>query len=319
MLRNDCVKRRFVVIYTVERVEFFGDDLMKSMTGYGKGSVVQNDRELTVELKSVNHRFLDISTKIPRMFIPHEDVIRSELSGGLSRGHVDVFINYQLTEGSGKVVKADVDLAASYVSCAKQLSDRFLELHNDFTLNSLMRMSDVLSVEQADEDENLLRDMLRQATRAAVENLNAMREIEGNKLRKDLLGKLDVVESLLGKVKKYAPLVAEQYREKLTQRVSEALDGVDIDPSKLANEVCFFADKSCIDEEITRLSSHIAHAREILASEQPVGRKLDFLVQEFNRETNTICSKSSYLDLTNVALEMKNEIEKIREQVQNLE
>lgn len=292
---------------------------MKSMTGYGKGVVCRNDRELSVELKSVNHRFLDISTKIPRAFIAHEDIIRTEVGKGLSRGHVDVFINYKRTEGAGKVVRADMELAAGYVDCAKQLSDRFLELHNDFTINSLMRMSDVLSVEQAEEDENELRDMLAEALNVAVFNLNTMRETEGNKLKADLLNKLCVVEELLNKVKQYAPRVAEQYRDKLTQRVSEALDGVEIDQARLANEVCFFVDKSCIDEEITRLAGHIAHAREIFASDAPVGRKLDFLVQEFNREANTICSKSNYIELTDVALEMKNEIEKIREQVQNLE
>ena len=167
--------------------------------------------------------------------------------------------------------------------------------------------------------ETILREMLAEAVEQAADKLNEMREAEGNKLRIDLLGKIDNIELLLGKVKEYAPKVAEDYREKLKQRIATALAQVEMDEAKLANEVCFFVDKSCIDEEITRLTSHIAHAREILAEKQPVGRKLDFLVQEFNRETNTICSKSSYLELTNVALEMKNEIEKLREQVQNME
>ena len=172
---------------------------------------------------------------------------------------------------------------------------------------------------QGEEDEQVLREMLEEAMQNAVVKLNEMREIEGNKLRADLLTKIANIESMLGRIKQYAPMVAEQYRAKLTERVTEALSNVQIDESKLANEVCFFADKSCIDEEITRLTSHIAHAREILSGEAAVGRKLDFLVQEFNRETNTICSKSAYLELTNVALQMKNEIEKLREQVQNLE
>lgn len=292
---------------------------MKSMTGYGKATVTRGNRELTIELKSVNHRFLDISTKIPRMFIAYEDVIRKTLGDKLSRGHVDVFLNYKPDENSGKVVVADEGLANSYVQCAKLLSDKFLELKNDFTLNALMRMSDVLTVQQQEEDEAVLREMLTQAVEQAADKLNEMREAEGNKLRLDLLAKIDNVEGLLNKVRQYAPQVAVDYREKLMQRVSAALEQVEIDQSKLANEVCFFVDKSCIDEEITRLTSHIAHAREILDETQPIGRKLDFLVQEFNRETNTICSKSSYLELTNVALEMKNEIEKLREQVQNME
>ncbi len=292
---------------------------MKSMTGYGKAVVTCENRELTIELKSVNHRFLDISTKIPRTFIAYEDIIRNGISSGVSRGHIDVFLNYKLTEGSGKVVKIDFSLAESYVNAAKQLSDRFLDVHNDFTLSNLLRSPDVLTIDQPEEDEDVIRSMLQDCIKKAVDNLNIMREVEGNKLRKDLLNKIDNLESMLDKVKEYAPMVAASYKEKLSQRISESLQDVEIDQSKLANEVCFFADKSCIDEEITRLTSHIAGAREILAKEEPVGRKLDFLVQEFNRETNTICSKSSYLELTNIGLQMKNEIEKIREQVQNLE
>ena len=292
---------------------------MKSMTGYGKATVTRDNRELTIELKSVNHRFLDVSTKIPRAFIAHEDVIRNGLSKGLSRGHIDVFLNYTLVGDTDKTVQVDMALAKGYVDSAKQLKDAFPDLHLDFNINALMRANEVLSLKQTEEDSEVLREMVAEAVDKAVQSLNAMREIEGNALRNDLLSKINRVEQLLSQVKQYAPQVAEQYREKLRLRVSEALQGVAIDENKLANEVCFFADKSCIDEEITRLLSHIQRAREFLAGDEPVGRKLDFLVQEFNRETNTICSKSSFLELTNTALEMKNEIEKIREQVQNLE
>ena len=292
---------------------------MKSMTGYGKATVTRDNRELTIELKSVNHRFLDISTKIPRAFIAHEDVIRNGLSKHLSRGHIDVFLNYTLVGDTDKAVEVDMALAKGYYDAANQLKVAFPDLHLDFNINALMRSNEVLTLTQTEQDSEVLREMVAEAVDKAVESLNAMREKEGNALRADLLVKIDKVEQLLSFVKQYAPQVSEQYREKLRLRVSEALQGVDIDENKLINEVCFFADKSCIDEEITRLSSHIERAREILACDEPVGRKLDFLVQEFNRETNTICSKSSFLELTNVALEMKNEIEKIREQVQNLE
>ena len=292
---------------------------MKSMTGYGKATVTRDNAELTIELKSVNHRFLDVSTKIPRAFIAYEDVIRNGLSKGVSRGHIDVFLNYTLVGDTDKLVTVDMALAKGYVDAAQQLKEAFPDLHLDFNVNALMRSNEVLTLKQAEEDEKVLREMVVEAVDKAVQKLNAMREIEGNALRTDLLAKIDNVERLLEQVKKHAPAVAEQYREKLRARVTEALSGVELDESKLANEVCFFVDKSCIDEEITRLTSHIARAREILELNEPVGRKLDFLVQEFNRETNTICSKSSYLDLTNVALEMKNEIEKIREQIQNLE
>lgn len=292
---------------------------MKSMTGYGKAVVNNGNRELTVELKSVNHRFLDISTKMSRAFLAHEDLVRSMLSAGIARGHVDVFVNYRLISDSDKVVTVDLALAKGYVDAARQLREEFPELHDDFTVSALMRSSEVLSVEQQAADDDLIRGMLGEALQQAVENLNVMRETEGNKLCDDLLQKISTVEALLEKVKAEAPTVAENYREKLRARVQAALNDVALDESKLANEVCFFADKSCIDEEITRLTTHIAHAREILSSSEAVGRKMDFLVQEFNRETNTICSKSSCIALTNVALKMKNEIEKIREQVQNLE
>lgn len=292
---------------------------MKSMTGYGKAVVLEEGRELSVELKSVNHRFLDISTKMPRAFLAYEDLVRSVISGKISRGHVDVVVNYRLTGNSDNVAAIDFGLAKSYVDASVKLREEFPELRDDFTLYSLMRCPDVVKLEQVKEDEAITRDLLGKALAQAVDNLNVMRENEGNKLRDDLLTKIAVVETLLEKVREKAPTVVDSYREKLRKRIEAALDNIAVDEAKLANEVCFFADKTCIDEEITRLTSHIGHAREILSSVEPIGRKMDFLVQEFNRETNTICSKSNCVDLTNIALEMKNEIEKMREQVQNLE
>lgn len=292
---------------------------MYSMTGYGKATVERDGKSLTVELKSVNHRFLDISTKIPRMFIAHEDVIRAGLNKSLTRGHVDVFVNLQRTCDSDKQVTFDLPLAANYVDVAKRLAESFPNVSNDFTVNSLMKCPDVVVVTQAEEDSQILREMLAEAVDEAAGKLNAMRAIEGEALKRDLSGKLDDFETLLNRVKAVAPKVVAQYRDKLTERVTEALEGTAIDEGKLLNEVCFFADKSCIDEEITRLSSHVARARELINASEPIGRKLDFLIQEFNRETNTICSKSSFLELTETALAMKNEIEKIREQIQNIE
>lgn len=292
---------------------------MKSMTGYGKGVSLRDNRELVVELKSVNHRFLDISTKMSRMFLFAEDIVRNMISQQVTRGHIDVYVNYRLLGTTDKVVTADLALAKGYVEAASKLSNEFPQLHDDFALTALMRCGDVLSVEQAVEDESVLRGMMQEALTQALGQLNVMREEEGSKLREDLLKKLDVMQQLLLKIKEFAPVVVENYREKLRQRVESALQGVEIDEAKLANEVCFFADKCCIDEETTRLAIHILHAKEILSTEQPVGKKLDFLVQEFNREVNTICSKSNSTDLTNIALDMKNEVEKMREQVQNLE
>ena len=292
---------------------------MKSMTGYGKGVVKTDTRELTVELKSVNHRFLDVSTKMPRAFVSFEDVIRATLQKSIARGHVDVFVNYRLTGETDKTVSVDLALAKGYVEVANQIRDVFPDLRQDFSVSSLMKSTDVINLQQAEDDAELIRQMLLDSLNQAVTSLNAMREAEGNKLKADILQKIDLVEALLQKVKEYAPTVVENYRQKLRQRITTALEGVQLDEAKLANEVCFFADKCCIDEEITRLTAHIASARKILQSNEPVGRQLDFLLQEFNRETNTICSKSQDVNLTDVALQMKNELEKIREQIQNLE
>lgn len=292
---------------------------MKSMTGYGKGVAKTDDRELIVELKSVNHRFLDISTKMPRAFAAYEDVIRTTLARSVARGHVDVFVNYRLTGASDKAVSVDMSLAAGYVEAANKIRHAFPDLRDDFSISSLLKSSDVLTLEQAEDDAETIKTMLCESLAEAVDNLNQMRETEGNKLKKDILRKIDVVDGLLQQINAFAPTVVETYRQKLRQRVESALQDVQLDETKLANEVCFFADKCCIDEETTRLAAHITSARKILQSAEPVGRQLDFLLQEFNRETNTICSKSADVQLTDVALQMKNEFEKIREQIQNLE
>jgi len=291
---------------------------MKSMTGYGKGVASNGEMQLTVELKSVNHRFLDINTKIPRSFIAHEDVIRSVLSQNVSRGHVDVFINVDQLSQTPRTVTADVALALGYVQAATQLAQQ-TGLKNDFQVNSLMKSPDVIKVEQVEQDDEVVRQLLQEALTIAVDKLNEMRQVEGAKLIADLNAKINHVEQLLNQLQQYAPEVVVQYRQKLTQRMQEALQGVEIDQARLLNEVAFFTDKANVDEEITRLHCHIQNARDILKLTQPIGRKLDFLVQEFNREANTICSKSNNVALTNLALEIKNEIEKIREQVQNLE
>ncbi|MBR2974627.1 MAG: YicC family protein [Clostridia bacterium] len=291
---------------------------MKSMTGYGKGVASNGEMQLTVELKSVNHRFLDINTKIPRSFIAHEDVIRSVLSQNVSRGHVDVFINVDQLSQTPRTVTADVALALGYVQAATQLAQQ-TGLKNDFQVNSLMKSPDVIKVEQVEQDDEVVRQLLQEALTIAVDKLNEMRQVEGAKLIADLNAKINHVEQLLNQLQQYAPEVVVQYRQKLTQRMQEELQGVEIDQARLLNEVAFFTDKANVDEEITRLHCHIQNARDILKLTQPIGRKLDFLVQEFNREANTICSKSNNVALTNLALEIKNEIEKIREQVQNLE
>ncbi|HIU91144.1 MAG TPA: YicC family protein [Candidatus Fimimonas merdipullorum] len=292
---------------------------MKSMTGYGKAVVCDGELELTVELKSVNHRFLDVATKASRIISAHEDVIRSVIGRYVVRGHVDVFVNYRLLTDSDKKVSVDVGLARGYAEAAKTLREEFPQLHDDFTVTSLMKCAEVLSLEQEPLKEEQLRLLLEKGVSECCVMLDQMRCAEGEKLKEDILKKLGVLRELISQAEKSSSVVVENYREKLTRRIEEALKEVQLDQSRLANEVCFFADKCCIDEELTRLKTHVENAEKIIAQSGAVGKKLDFLVQEFNREANTICSKSSDVQLTQTALDMKNEIEKIREQVQNLE
>ena len=291
---------------------------MLSMTGYGKGEYKENGIELTVEIKTVNNRFLDVSLKAPRIFIAYEEVVRSLIRKKLTRGHADVFVNLTDKREKAKTLYVDTSLASAYYQAAKRLQAEFPDLPNDVTLTSVLRYSDVLRQEEVQGADEELTTALQTALDMALDKLNAMRLTEGEKLQADLLSRMDTVEGLVQGVAERAPLVAEEHKTRLTERIQRALENVEIDHARLLNEVAIFTDKSNIDEELTRLSSHIVQFRTI-CQEPIVGRKLDFLVQEFNRESNTICSKSNDLTVTSLGLALKNEIEKIREQVQNLE
>ena len=292
---------------------------MYSMTGYGKANVVCEGRELTIELKAVNHRFLDLNIKMPKIFSCCEDILRKTIAQNISRGHIDVYVNYSDKSEKEKHVDIDFGLAAGYVEAARQLAEKFEGIQNDFTLNSLMRIPDVLKAVAPEEDEEFLKSLVSKTVSIACDDLNEMRRFEGEKIKDDLLSRIDNVENFVVQIKEKAPDVAEEYSEKLKIRISEALADVDYDESKFLNEVAFFIDKSNIDEEIARLFSHVSHFRQLIGEDDCAGRKLDFLVQELNREANTICSKSNNAQLTSIALSLKNEIEKIREQVQNAE
>ncbi len=291
---------------------------MFSMTGYGRGEYKEGGIELTAEIKTVNNRYLDISVKSPKIFAAYEEVIRSLVREKLTRGHADVFVSFTDKREKAKSLYLDEGAAKAYAEAAAKLKAAFPTLKDDFSVTDLMRQSDVLRQEEtAGADEQLI-EALRLALTAALDNLNVMREREGKKLSEDMLSRVGRVEELVSGVAERAPMVAGEYRARLQERIKSYLDGVDYDESRLLTEVAVFTDKSNIDEELTRLRSHIAQFREI-CREKLVGRKLDFLVQEFNRETNTICSKSNDLNITKLGLELKNEIEKIREQVQNVE
>lgn len=291
---------------------------MLSMTGYGKGAYDKGGVELTCEIKTVNNRYLDVSIKAPRIFAAYEDVIRSTIKEKLTRGHADVFVSLKDKREKPTALSVDENLAISYVTAAKKLRELFPELADDVTLSSVLRYPEVLKNEDvAVLDEELIA-ALKAALGLALDNLNAMREVEGEKLQADMLSRVQTIEDTVEQIKARAPQIAMQYKEKLTARVSEYLNGANIDESRILTEVAVFTDKSNIDEELTRLTSHIAQFRSI-CKEGIVGRKLDFLVQEFNREANTTCSKSNDVEITRLGLALKNEIEKIREQVQNVE
>ena len=291
---------------------------MLSMTGYGRGEYKVGGVELTVEIKTVNNRYLDVSVKSPRLFTAYDENVRSLVREKMTRGHVDVFISLTDKRDKEKELRLDEGAATAYVEAARKVKALFPDIADDFSVTSVLRFPDVVKSDDIAAADDELISALESALKAALENLNIMREREGKKLAADMLSRVDTIEKIVEKVKTRAPAVAENYRLKLEEKLKKILTGVQIDEGRILTEAALFADKSNIDEELTRLLSHVSQFREI-CQEHIVGRKLDFLVQEFNRESNTICSKSNDLEVTRLGLELKNEIEKIREQVQNVE
>ena len=287
------------------------------MTGYGKGVCAEEGVELTAEVKSVNNRYLDLAIKSPRIFLAQEERIRAIAREHISRGHVDIFISYTDKREKEKSYYVDLSVARAYQQAAMQLKAALLGVADDTTLSFYLRLPDVVRTEESSAADEVLEKLLERALHEAFSSLSHMREKEGERLKGDLLSRMQVIERLTEAIAARAPHVAEEYRKKLTERIEEYLAGK-VDEARILTEAAVFADKCSIDEELTRLRSHIKAFREICALAQ-VGRKLDFLVQEFNRECNTICSKSSDKEITANALQMKNEIEKVREQIQNLE
>ncbi len=290
---------------------------MKSMTGFGKSAVEADGRTLVTEIKSVNNRFLDINSKMPRALSFLEDALRKKIQRYVSRGRVDVYLTYTDNSQSQREVSIDSGLAAGYVSAARMLSERF-NLTNDFGVTALIKQPDVIKAAVPADDEDALAKLLDSGLQEALERLDTMRMREGEALRADVEQRADEIERVLELVAVRAPEVSRELGQKLEARVKELLSGVAVDESKLLNEVAFIADRVSIDEELSRLKSHISQLRGML-KENGQGRKLDFIIQEFNREANTICSKSNDALVTQYGLVLKSEIEKIREQVQNIE
>jgi uncharacterized protein (TIGR00255 family) len=288
------------------------------MTGFGRCTVQRDGRKITVELKSVNHRNLDLAIRLYRTVSFLEEGIRAALSARLVRGHIDVYLNYINERDDHKQVTADIPLARAYAAAIRELSAT-LGARGGLKVDTLAGLPDVLRVTEADEDEEALRALAAEALEGALTELIEMRRREGERLREDLTERLDLMERLAAQAAQRAPDVVTDYRDRLKARIAELLASAQVDEPRLATEVALFADKASIDEELVRLMSHIGQARALLDACEPVGRKLDFLVQELNREVNTLCAKANDIDIINIGLSLKNEIEKIREQVQNIE
>ena len=291
---------------------------MLSMTGYGsaKGSI--EGQVITVELKSVNNRYLDCSVRLPRNFLFAEDAVKQAVSAGAFRGKGDVFVSAQASQDSGAVVTVNEDLARGYRDAVAHIAET-LGLESGLNAFSIARFPDVLTIERRELDRDKAAAALSEITAKAVEEFNAMREREGDRLRRDMLGKIETIEGLVSVVEERSPQTVKEYRERLEARLHDILADRSLDEQRVITEAAIFADRTAVDEETVRLRSHISQFRAMLEEGSPIGRKMDFLVQEFNRESNTIGSKCSDASLAKVVVELKSEIEKIREQLQNVE
>ena len=292
--------------------------MVKSMTGYGRARQTLHGRDITVEVRSVNNRYLDCTVKVPRTYIYAEDAVKSRVQKAVSRGKVDVFITIDATAADETVVAVNEPLARGYYEALTKIRDMF-SLEGELTAAVLAKFPDVLTVTKAEEDLESVAGDICAVLDEALEAYNAMRAVEGEKLCEDIAGRVATIETVVGKVEERSPQTVAAYREKLTARMQEVLQSTTIDESRILTEAAIFADKIAVDEETVRLRSHIAQLRTMLKSDQPVGRKLDFLIQEVNRECNTIGSKCNDLTIAQDVVNMKAEVEKIREQVQNIE
>ena len=292
--------------------------MIKSMTGFGRCEVLKDSRKFTVELKSVNHRYLDVNIRMPKKLNFFETSIRTLLKSYADRGKVDIFITYEDLSQSQVSVKYNAALAAEYLKYLNQMAEEF-SLDNDVRVSTLSRYPEVFTMEECSEDEDELWNGLKEALEGAFSQFVEMRTKEGERLKEDILLKLDLLSEQIRFIEERSPQIIAEYRTKLEEKMRELLEDTQIDDNRIAAEVILFADKICTDEEVVRLKSHIQHMKETLEESNGIGRKLDFITQEMNREANTILSKANDLDISNRAISLKTEIEKIREQIQNIE
>lgn len=292
--------------------------MIKSMTGFGRGREVLNGRDITVEIRSVNHRYYEFSARIPRSLSFAEDKLRALLAGKIGRGKVEVSVYITNTTANDEQITVNKQVLSDYVTALRSVQDEF-SLMDDLALSHVLRMPDALTVVKTQTDEEQLWADVSAVAQQALERFITMREAEGVKMRDDFLARLKTIEEWVGIIEERSPRLVEEYRTRLFERMKEVLEGKQVDEGRILLEAAIYSEKTAVDEETVRLRSHIAQFRTMLESGEPVGRKLDFLVQEMNRETNTIGSKVQDLEVTHIVVDQKSEIEKIREQVQNIE
>lgn len=292
--------------------------MIRSMTGYGRSQKTLDGREILVEIKSVNHRYFEFSARVPRAYGYLEEKLKSFLQGKVSRGKIEMGVTIYNIEGKDALIEVNSSIAKGYVDALRKANDT-LELKDDITLSNLIRLPDIFNVIKNTEDEEVIWNDVKIAAEDALNNFISMRETEGLKMREDVEQRLDYIQNLVEKVEQRSPMVTEAYRERLYNKLSEILNDKKIDEQRILTEAAIFSEKTAVDEETVRLKSHINQFRDLLKINEPVGRKLDFLIQEFNRESNTIGSKAQDVEITKIVVELKSEIEKIREQIQNIE
>ena len=292
--------------------------MVKSMTGFGRCEVSEGDRKMTVEMKSVNHRYLDVNIKMPKKLNFFENAIRTSLKSYIQRGKVDIYIAYEDCKEKQLVLNYNKGLAEEYMRYIRQMADDF-QIPMDLTANNLSKYPEILTMEGKDLDEEEWWRLLDQAVQGAAQKFVDARIREGEELRQDLFHKLDVISGYLEQIEERSPEIVREYRAKLKEKVQELLENTQLDEGRLLTEVTVFADRICTDEEIVRLKTHISSMKETLTKDESIGRKLDFIAQEMNREANTILSKANDIEVSEIAIDLKTDIEKIREQIQNIE
>ena len=292
--------------------------MIKSMTGYGSAKGTAGDLEISIEVKSVNNRYLDASVRMPRSFLFADEMVKSHVQKHISRGKVDVFISVDSSAANNMTVKVNEGLLKGYLDAIGHISAEY-GLPNDLTAVSISRFPDILSVEKADLDAEAISAGIVAVAEEALADFDSMRQREGEKLCADVLAKLETIESLVCEVEKESPKTVEAYRNRLREKMTELLGTAGVDENRILAEAAIFSDRIAVDEETVRLRSHMSQLRSMLKGASPIGRKIDFLIQEFNREANTIGSKCQNSDIAHVVVDLKSEIEKIREQIQNIE